>query len=122
MARAQATTDHQVIRSWIETHGGHPSVVRATEGRRPDSAGLLRVDFDEPEESLHAISWDDFFDTFDSNQLAFLYQDEQQSRFHKFVERDSVDAGESENGGERTSARSSGSSSTGGRKKGGTIR
>jgi hypothetical protein len=90
MARAQATTDHQVIRHWIETHKGHPSVVRATEGTRPDSAGLLRVDFGPAEETLQEISWDDFFDTFDSNGLAFLYQDEKQSRFHKFVSRDSV--------------------------------
>jgi hypothetical protein len=116
MARAQATTDHQVIRRWIEAHGGHPSVVRATEGRRPGSAGLLRVDFDEPEESLETIGWDDFFDTFDSNDLAFLYQDEEQSRFHKFVKRDSVSD-------ESTSASSGGSTSTSSAsKKGGAAR
>jgi hypothetical protein len=91
MARAHATTDHQAIRRWIETHNGHPSVVRATQGRRKESAGLLRVDFGTPEESLEEISWDDFFDTFEQNNLAFLYQDEKDSRFHKFVNRDSVD-------------------------------
>jgi hypothetical protein len=94
MARAQATTDHNVIRRWIETRKGHPSIVRATEGKKRGSAGLLRVDFEPAEESLEEISWDDFFDTFDSNGLAFLYQDEASggpSRFHKFVSRDSVD-------------------------------
>lgn len=100
MARAQATTDHQVIRRWIETHRGHPSVVRGTEGKRPGSAGLLRVDFEPTEDSLEEIAWDDFFATFDSNELAFLYQDEKKSRFHKFVSRDSLqgEAGEDQNG------------------------
>lgn len=95
MARAQATTDHDVIRSWIESRKGHPAVVRATEGRRKGSAGLLRVDFNEPEPGLDAINWDDFFDTFDSNSLAFLYQEKtatgRKSRFHKFVSRDTVE-------------------------------
>jgi hypothetical protein len=123
MARAQATTDHGVIRHWIEAHNGRPSVVRATEGRRAGSAGLLRVDFNEPEESLEEISWDDFFDTFDSNNLAFLYQDEQQSRFHKFVNRDSADADESKESGESTSTRSrSSSASSAPGKSGGKIR
>jgi hypothetical protein len=104
MARAQATTDHTVIRRWIETRKGHPSVVRATEGKKRGSAGLLRVDFEPAEESLEEISWDDFFDTFDSSGLAFLFQEEasggRPSRFHKFVSRDSVE----EDAGEETSA------------------
>lgn len=109
MARAQATTDHDVIRSWIESRKGHPSVVRATEGRKKGSAGLLRVDFNEPEDGLEEISWDNFFDTFDSNELAFLYQDTtaagQKSRFHKFVNRDSVDEdAEGAEGGTRQAA------------------
>lgn len=115
MARAQATTDHNVIRRWIETHNGHPSVVRATQGRKKGSAGLLRVDFDEPEESLAEIGWDDFFDTFDQNELAFLYQDEKESRFFKFVSRDSVDEGDpgdedEQESSTRRSAKSAGSS------------
>ena len=88
MARAQATTDHQVIRSWIEARDRHPFVVRATESRRKDSAGCLRVDFAEAEDSLDKISWGDIFDTFESNHLTCLFQDEAQDRFHKFVARD----------------------------------
>ncbi len=123
MARAQSTTDHNVIRSWIETRKGHPSVVvRATEGRKRGSAGLLRVDFNEPEDALEEISWDDFFDTFDSNELAFLYQDEtaagRKSRFHKFVSRDSVDesseAAEASDDSSRSTSRKSASAGNGG--------
>lgn len=47
-----------------------------------------------PEKSLEPIDWEDFFDTFDSHQPAFLYQESTasgaKSRFHKFVARDSV--------------------------------
>jgi hypothetical protein len=96
MATAQQTTDHDVIRKWIEERGGRPARVAASapgksEGRR-SSAGILRVDFGEPEESLEEISWDEFFKTFEKNRLAFLYQDKtpegQKSRFTKFVDRD----------------------------------
>lgn len=96
MAQAQATTDHDQIRKWIESRNGHPAVVRATHSEEQGSAGLLRVDFGKPEPSLEEIEWDEFFDTFDSQGLAFLYQDKTAdggtSRFHKFVSRDSVGA------------------------------
>ena len=98
MARAQATTDHDQIRKWIESRNGHPSVVRATHSDEQGSAGLLRVDFGKPEPSLEEIEWDEFFDTFDSQGLAFLYQDKtadgDKSRFHKCGSRDSVDEDE----------------------------
>jgi hypothetical protein len=94
MARANATTDHDKIREWAETRGGHPATVKRTE--RGKEAGILRLDFDPPDESLEKISWDDFFEKFEDADLAFLYQDKtaagKQSRFHKFVSRDSVDA------------------------------
>jgi hypothetical protein len=93
MAQAIATTDHDTIRRWIEERNGHPAVVKATHGER---GGLLRIDFGPPEESLDPIDWDEFFETFDSNNLAFLYQDKtaggRKSRFAKFVDRDSIAA------------------------------
>jgi anaerobic selenocysteine-containing dehydrogenase len=51
----------------------------------------LRIDFGEPEEAFEEISWDEFFEIFDEDKLAFLYQDETSngdtSRFNKFVKR-----------------------------------
>jgi len=86
MSTAETTTDHDMIRQWVEARGGHPARVK---GRGP--GGILRIDFGEPEESLEQISWDDFFKIFDENDLAFLHQDETEdgktSRFNKFVER-----------------------------------
>ncbi len=54
--------------------------------------GILRVDFQEPDEGLEEIDWDEFFEIFEENALAFLHQDNTgsggESRFNKFVKRD----------------------------------
>jgi hypothetical protein len=84
MSSASTTTDHNEIRKWVEARGGHPSMVRTGKN---EEGGILRIDFGEPEESLEEISWEEFFEVFDENDLAFLYQDEGKSRFNKFVER-----------------------------------
>src|SRR3954470_11536313 len=76
MSAAQRTTDHQAIRKWIEKRGGRPARGKETAHTKKGSAGILRGDFAEPDESLEHISWDEFFGTFDKQKLAFLYQDE----------------------------------------------
>jgi hypothetical protein len=90
MSRANTTTDHEEIRKWIESRGGHPASVAGT-GDSQD-AGILRVDFGPPEKSLREVDWDQFFETFDERGLAFLYQDRtadgHTSRFFKFVNRE----------------------------------
>ncbi|MBB3236516.1 hypothetical protein [Phyllobacterium endophyticum] len=87
MSSTQSTTDHEVIRKWVEERDGTPSKVA---GR--GEGGILRIDFGKPEENLEKISWDDFFEVFDDRQLAFLYQDKtsdgKPSRFNKFVARE----------------------------------
>ena len=86
---SRQTTDHDEIRRWAESRGGHPASVRGTEDRGED-AGLLRIKFRD-DEDLEEIGWEDFFDKFDEEKLAFLYQDETaeggKSRFFKFVQR-----------------------------------
>src|SRR5918992_4721712 len=88
MSQATTTTDHDEIRRWAEERRGRPSVVRTGRGR----GGILRFDFGEDDEKLEETSWDEFFQVFDDNKLAFLHQDEigsgQSSRFFKFVSRD----------------------------------
>lgn len=83
MAEAKRTKDHEKIRHWVEHRGGRPAVVRSTWN---GETGLLRIDFGEPEEELEEIEWEAFFRIFDEHDLAFLYQDEENSRFFKFVE------------------------------------
>jgi hypothetical protein len=88
---SHTTTDHEVIRHWIEERGGQPSTVKGTEGS--GEAGILRIDFPGrgEDERLEHISWEAFFEKFDDADLAFVYQDEtaegQESRFGKFVRR-----------------------------------
>jgi hypothetical protein len=91
MAQARATIDHDTIRSWVEARGGCPAHVRGTgEG---DDPGILRIDFPgfSGEQSLEPLSWDEFFEAFEDNELAFLFQDEENSRFSKLVSRGSVE-------------------------------
>ncbi len=83
MASAKETRDHEEIRKWAEERDGHPAVAKGTEGK--GEGGLLRIDFGEPEESLEAIDWDEFFRIFDERGVTFLYSPEKKSRFNKFV-------------------------------------
>ena len=86
---SHTTTDHEAIRAWVEARGGKPARVRSTGSGGGE--GLLRIEFDEGEENLEEISWDDFFEAFEENDLAFLYQEEtkggSESRFNKLVSR-----------------------------------
>lgn len=83
------TTDHAVIRKWIEDREGRPARVRGTEG---EDGGIIRVDYPGYEgEALQTISWEEFFESFEANELAFLFQDKKkdgsESRFSKMVSR-----------------------------------
>lgn len=83
MSSATPTTDHREIRRWAEKNNARPACVKgAGKGKDP---GILRLDFDEKEESLEPIDWDTWFDWFEKNELALLKSDD--SRFNKLVSR-----------------------------------
>jgi hypothetical protein len=82
MASAEPVIDHDEIREWAEAHGGRPAKVE-TEGE----GGILRLDFREKDENLTEISWEEFFEIFEENNLALLLSPKDESRFNKFVER-----------------------------------
>src|SRR5947208_4531233 len=90
MASAKTTTDHDEIRRWVEARGGYPAHVTRTESG--DDPGVLRIDYPgySGQDTLGRIEWDQFFEWFDRDKLAFLYQDEGDSRFSKFVSRDAT--------------------------------
>ena len=87
MSAAEKITDHEKIQAWAEARGGRPAKVKDTKG----PGGILRFDFQEPDEKLQEIGWDEFFKIFEDNKLALLEQEETKSgatsRFFKFVER-----------------------------------
>jgi ferritin-like metal-binding protein YciE len=85
---ARPLTEHDEIRQWAEERGANPACVRGTGGR--GDTGMIRIDFPgfSGEKSLQEISWDDWFQKFDENNLALLVQD--QGNFNKLVSRESA--------------------------------
>jgi hypothetical protein len=90
-SESHTTTDHDEIRKWVESNKGKPAGVKDTGGG--DDPGILRIDFPggAGEDSLEHISWEEWFDKFEENKLAFLYQSEkasgEASTFFKLVRR-----------------------------------
>ena len=96
MASAGPLTDHDEIRKWAEARGAKPACVRGTGGK--DDTGMIRLDFAgySGGDSLQEISWEEWFEAFDANNLALVVQektaDGQQSNFNKLVKRETADA------------------------------
>lgn len=88
---SKTTTDRETIKQWVESRNGKPATVKPT--KEDGEPGILRIDFPgySGEDTLETISWDDFFQKFEEQKLAFLYQEElksgEESRFCKFVSR-----------------------------------
>jgi hypothetical protein len=68
------THNHDVIKQWVEKRDARPATVPGTE--HDDHLGVLR--FQCPGyggDNLKEVSWDEWFKTFDSRDLVFLYQE-----------------------------------------------
>ena len=87
--QTRSTRDREEIRRWAEERGGKPSHVKRT-GAGED-IGILRIDFPgyTGEESLEPISWEDWFDKFEDQDLVLIFQEEtaggERSNFNKIV-------------------------------------
>lgn len=96
-SESKVTTNHQEIKQWVDARGGTPARVKGT--AKGETAGVLRIDYPgySGEDTLEPITWEEFFEGFEESELAFLYQDEtkdgNESRFSKFIARDSVTEG-----------------------------
>ena len=93
MSTSETTTDHDTIRKWAEERGGRPSRVKSTgDADAHKDAGLLRIDFKEPNENFEEIEWEDFFKVMDDRGLAMIIQhqhvDGSGSTFNRFVSRE----------------------------------
>ena len=86
---SKTTRDHDVIRKWAEERGATPSHVKRTGSQ--DDVGVLRLDFPgySGEGALEPISWEQFFEKFDEQNLALVYEEEtaagQKSNFNKLI-------------------------------------
>ena len=88
---AETTTDHETIRKWAESKGGKPAAVDRT--HRGGDVGIIRIMFAQAQQSEHdelvEITWDEFFEEFDTRELALVYDD--RSMFNKIVGRDTAE-------------------------------
>lgn len=93
-ADAKVTTDHRIIRKWVDERGGSPANIKIIEDNR-EQTDLLSIDFPgyNSKDNLKKISWKTFFEKFEKNNLAFFYRDEsksgEESRFFKIIKRES---------------------------------
>lgn len=89
---SQTTTDHETIRNWATRHGGKPAAVARTHEK--GDVGIIRIMFPKSKQSEHEgleeISWDEFFQEFDSRELALVYDED--SLFSKVISRESASA------------------------------
>lgn len=88
--RTETTTDHDTIRSWVEERGSTAAQVIEPSGDDPGSLAIIPEQAEE--ESVREISWDEFFETFEEENLAFVYQtnkdDPTEQWFCKFIGRE----------------------------------
>lgn len=84
---SKKTQDHHTIKNWVQERNGEPCVVADT--ANDNETGVLRISFGQDDNGLEPISWDKFFEKFDSENLALLYQEENsdgsKSQFNKFI-------------------------------------
>ena len=88
---SETTTDHDTIRKWAESKGGKPAAVDRTHSDK--DVGLIRIMFPDAPNSHHEnlveISWEEFFEEFESKQLALIL--DEKSLFNKLIGRDTAE-------------------------------
>jgi hypothetical protein len=90
------TTNHEAIREWIEGHDGRPAIIRGS----VDTLSGLSIVFGNDNalrQEMEEISWDEFFDTFESAHLSFRYSDGifasgDEDLSYNFIDRESIPA------------------------------
>ncbi len=84
---SQQTTDHNTIKKFAEDNKLKPARVEGTE----ESGGLIRLmqpsSSQSESDNLEEISWDEWFDAFDQNELALIYDGDGNKSFNKLVSR-----------------------------------
>lgn len=74
--RSLVTTNHEVIQRWARARQAKPATIEGTE--RDGRPGVLTFNFPGWREGgkLKTVTWDDWFRTFDSRRVNFIYQEQ----------------------------------------------
>src|SRR6185312_1221531 len=91
MPTSKTTNNHEQIRKWAEARNAVPCEVKGTD--RDGEPGILRFEFPKArnrnDAKLREISWDEFLEKFDENNLELLFQEKtaggQLSNFNKLI-------------------------------------
>jgi hypothetical protein len=80
LGQTVATKDHDIIRAWAARHSAEPATGEATKSGPATidvNDGGVGIRFNFPGVGkFRPISWDEWFEHFDRNHLAFLYEEE----------------------------------------------
>jgi len=88
--KTNKTTEHSTIKKWAESRGGKPSVVLKN-GIQTENIRLSIPGTESDKEDLQEISWTEWFNLFEENQLELIYQIEDDkgnpNNFYQLVKR-----------------------------------
>lgn len=91
----ETTTDHETIREWVDERGSTAAQVTQPAGDDPGSLAVIPEG--KMDDSLKEVSWEEFFEIFEDEGLAFRYQtdrdDPDEQWYCEFVEREGTDDG-----------------------------
>ena len=74
-AQGKITTDRNVIEKWAKARHGWPAIVRTATNVGVEMALSIVFPDGEDRESANKISWEEFFEKFDQQNLVFMYRE-----------------------------------------------
>lgn len=87
----QYTTNFSQVKEWIERHNGFPAMVKGVSEEEYDRPDVMEIAFDPNNPEIERISWEEFFDWFNRENLALRYDDEEKGlAAFELVDRDRV--------------------------------
>ncbi len=86
MPTTKKTTDHSEIRSWAESRGAQPALVKDSASHYDPGVLRIRVPGSDLGPRVEDLSWDVFFQKFDEERLALVYpENTHDSADHAYV-------------------------------------
>lgn len=70
------TTNQDEVRTLVEEHGGMPATLKGTSENGEESSDMLHIAFGPLGPDMEEVSWEEFFERFENENLALEYDDE----------------------------------------------
>ncbi|RPI32584.1 MAG: hypothetical protein EHM70_08600 [Chloroflexota bacterium] len=74
-AQGKITTDRNVIKMWVNARGGWPAIIRKFTSAGVEMALSIVFPGSETDETIHRLTWEEFFEKFEQQHLVFIYED-----------------------------------------------